>query len=126
MPRKYIAIAALTLITGWAASEWRPVRAQQATGADVLPALLAEVRGLRVAMEQMASASAQSQLLVGRLQLQETRMTGMIRRLDTVRDSLASAEQTYRQLHGSLQMLEGGDKPHAKSGEAPSELPSRA
>jgi len=36
----------------------------------------------------------------------------MIRRLDTVRDSLASAEQTYRQLHGSLQMLEGGDKPH--------------
>src|SRR4029079_1949248 len=81
------------------------------SGATVLPALLVEVKGLRAAMEQMASATAQSQLLIGRLQLQETRMSGMIRRLDTVRDSLASAEQSYNQLHGSLQMLQGGDKP---------------
>ena len=58
---------------------------------DVLPALLAEVKGLRAAMEQMAGAGPRVQLSVGRLQLQEGRIAGMIRRLDTVRDTLASA-----------------------------------
>jgi chromosome segregation ATPase len=113
MQRKYIAIGAVVLFVGWAWIGRTPVRAQQAmtTGADVLPALLVEVKGLRAAMEQMASSNAHAQLLVGRLQLQEGRMAGMIRRLDTVRDSLAAAEQTYNQLHGSVQMLEGDKKP---------------
>ncbi len=60
---------------------------------DVLPALLEEVKGLRAAMEQMASAGPRVQLFVGRLQLQEARLNAIIRRLDAVRDSLAS-EQT--------------------------------
>ncbi len=55
---------------------------------DVLPALLAEVRGLRAAMEQMASAGPRVQLFASRLQLQEARITNMIRRLDTVRDRM--------------------------------------
>src|SRR5436190_6163188 len=112
MQRQYIAVAAAVLIAGCLWGERVPIRAQQpASGTDVLPALLTEVKGLRAAMEQLASANAQAQLLVGRLQLQETRMNGMIRRIDTVRDSLAAAEQTYNQLHGSLQMLQGSDQP---------------
>jgi hypothetical protein len=79
--------------------------------ADVLPALLVEVRGLRAAMEQMASDNAHAQLLVGRLQLQEGRIAGMVRRLDTVRDSLSTAKREYEQIRGSLQMLEGDHAP---------------
>jgi|SRR5262245_39315536 len=60
---------------------------------DVLPALLTEVRGLRAAMEQMASAGPRVQLFVSRLQLQESRINSMARRLDTVRDDLAKAQR---------------------------------
>jgi chromosome segregation ATPase len=59
---------------------------------DLLPALLTEVRGLRAAMEQMASAGPRIQLFVSRLQLQESRINSMARRLDTVRDELAKAQ----------------------------------
>jgi hypothetical protein len=108
MRRKYLAFAAVVLSGGWVWAQSVPVRAQPTTGAnDVLPALLIEVRGLRAAMEQMASGSTQAQLLVGRLQLQEGRVTSMIRRLDTVRDNLASARTGYNQLAGSIKMLQG-------------------
>jgi chromosome segregation ATPase len=86
-------------------------QAQQPSGTDVLPALLQEVHGLRAAMEQMATSNAHAQLLVGRLQLQESRMNGMIRRLDTVRDDLAKAEREYAQISGALKMLEGDSSP---------------
>jgi hypothetical protein len=51
---------------------------------DVLPQLLIEVRGLRAASEQMASAGPHVQLLLGRVQLQEQRIGNQIRRLDMV------------------------------------------
>src|SRR3954468_4712168 len=66
---------------------------QTAPQTDVLPALLEEVKGLRAAMEQMASAGPRIQLFTSRLQLQETRINNMIRRLDAVRESLASAQR---------------------------------
>ena len=67
--------------------------AQAPKNEDVLPALLAEVKGLRAAMEQMASAGPRIQLFVSRLQLQEGRMNTMIRRLDSVRETLASEQR---------------------------------
>lgn len=88
-----------------AGASWRPVAAQATRTDDVLPALLTEVKGLRVAMEQMASGSTQAQVLIGRLQLQESRVNGMIRRLDTVRDTLATARREYDQMRGAMQML---------------------
>jgi hypothetical protein len=98
-----------------AAGSWlMPARAQAVhapVAEDVLPALLQEVHGLRTAMEQMAAGSTQAQLLVGRLQLQEGRVNGMIRRLDTVRDNLAGARTQYDQIAGSLAILEHGDDP---------------
>jgi chromosome segregation ATPase len=63
---------------------------------DVLPALLTEVRGLRAAMEQMASAGPRIQLAMGRLQLQEQRVTSLLRRLDATRAELRGAENALK------------------------------
>jgi len=106
-----VATASAVIVAAVAAASWRPTSAQAVRNDDILPALLTEVKGLRAAMEQMAASNAQAQLLVGRLQLQETRMNGMIRRLDTVRDNVASAEKTYNQISGSLKMLENDKEP---------------
>ena len=73
---------------------------------DVLPALLAEVRGLRAAMEQMASAGPRVQLFVSRLQLQEGRMAAMIRRLDTLRDGLSTAQRDAEAAQEAIKRLE--------------------
>jgi chromosome segregation ATPase len=110
------ATAALVIASG-AFAVRGSAQAQQASGPDVLPALLQEVRGLRAAMEQMATSNAHAQLLVGRLQLQEGRMTSMIHRLDTVRDEKAKAQREYEQIRGSLRMLDG-DRP-------PNDMPDR-
>src|SRR5262245_10589282 len=109
---RLLVFAAVVLVAGIAS--WPPTAAQAQRNDDILPALLTEVKGLRAAMEQMASGSTQAQLLVGRLQLQEGRVTSMIRRLDTVRDSLAEARKGYDQLAGGIKMLEGEHKPGEK------------
>jgi chromosome segregation ATPase len=77
--------------------------------ADVLPALLTEVRGLRAAMEKMASAGPRVQLALGRVQLQEQRISNLIRRLDEVRAAVTTAQAEYdrwqevsRQTEGAL------------------------
>ncbi len=60
---------------------------------EVLPALLVEVRGLRAAMEQMASAGPRVQLALGRVQLQEQRINTLMRRLEDSRSHLAEAQR---------------------------------
>lgn len=99
-----VVIVALA-VTGAA---WTGRAAAQAPqpGPDVLPALLEEVRGLRAAMEQMASAGPRIQLFTSRLQLQETRINNMVRRLDTVRDTLANAQKDYARTQGQQQQFE--------------------
>ena len=92
-------------------------------GDDVLPALLVEVKGLRAAMEQMAAAGPRVQLFVGRLQLQEGRIAGMIRRLDTVRDALAAARRDVDRSKGSMQMLESGLREQGVPPEQLKEMP---
>src|SRR5262245_50764521 len=81
--RDVMVAAALLFVAG-------PARAQTPApaGDPTIQALLGEVRALRVAMEQMASAGPRIQLFTARLQLQETRVNNMIRRLDDVRDRL--------------------------------------
>lgn len=68
------------------------VSAQTPPTQDPLSALLAEVRALRVAMEQMASAGPRIQIAFGRLQLQEGRVQTLVRRHLDVREQLVSAE----------------------------------
>ena len=60
---------------------------------DVLAALLVEVRGLRQAMEQMASAGPRVQLALGRLQLQEQRVNTQVRRLEEIKSNLVQARR---------------------------------
>src|SRR5687768_13653393 len=72
---------------------------QQQPNPDTLGALLVEVRGLRSAIEQMASVGPSIQLAMGRLQLQEQRINTLVRRADGLRDALAAA---YKQA-GPLQ-----------------------
>ena len=74
--------------------------------ADVLPALLTEVRGLRAAMEQMASAGPRVQLFASRLQLQETRINNMLARLSGVRDRLNVTRQSYGRGQTQIRQLE--------------------
>ena len=73
---------------------------------DTLGALLVEVRGLRSAIEQMASVGPSIQLAMGRLQLQEQRINTLVRRGDVVRDALAAAHKRAGELRdrfGNLQ-----------------------
>lgn len=86
-------------------SLWTRTAAQTPRTDDVLPALLVEVKGLRAAMERMAGAGPRVQLFVGRLQLQEGRIAGMIRRLDTVRESLTTARKELEGMKGALKMF---------------------
>lgn len=77
--------------------------AAQGTGApDVLGALLIEVRGLRVAMEQMASAGPRVQLALGRLQLQEQRLNTMLRRAESVRETVVRTERELTELQSGI------------------------
>jgi len=75
---------------------------------DVLSALLVEVRGLRAALEQMASAGPRVQLAFGRLQLQEQRIAEMSRKLDATRANLASSRQQADQHQQLVKAFEDG------------------
>lgn len=74
---------------------------------DVLPALLTEVRGLRAAMEQMASAGPRVQLALGRVQLQEQRVNNLLRRVEDGRTHLAETQRKYDQMQQELRGIEG-------------------
>jgi predicted nucleic acid-binding Zn-ribbon protein len=94
------AIVAVIAVTG--------PRAQEQPG--VLPALLVEVRGLRAAIEQMASAGPRVQLALGRLQLQEQRLNTLIMKLDATREKLANSQRQASQHQWQLTRLEAAAK----------------
>ena len=77
-----------------------------ATQADVLRELLAEVRGLRAAMERAATAGARIQLLVARVQMQEERIAESSRRAVTVRQELSQLEQSLAQTSAMVRSIE--------------------
>jgi chromosome segregation ATPase len=110
--KRRIAVCALILGALGTGAMWRSgvsaqVR-QTAQDQDVLPALLTEVRSLRVAMEQMASAGPRVQLALGRLQLQEQRVNTVVRQLDSVRSGLAATQSTYERVQQDLTQLDEG------------------
>jgi chromosome segregation ATPase len=86
------------------ASQGSP-RQASASQQDVLPALLVEVRGLRAAIEQMASAGPRVQLALGRVQLQEQRVNNLLRRLEESRSHLAEAQRNYDRLQQEQQNI---------------------
>ena len=58
-----------------------------------LDELVVEVQALRAEMNQAASASIRAQLLVGRLQMEDQRIAGVVRELDAVQAELAATAQ---------------------------------
>lgn len=86
------------------ASQGSP-RQASASQEDVLPALLVEVRGLRAAIEQMASAGPRVQLALGRVQLQEQRVNNLLRRLEESRSHVAEAQRNYDRLQQEQQNI---------------------
>src|SRR6187200_1790790 len=95
-----VAVLVVTSAAWVGRMEGAPARPAQpaAQTRDVLPELLTEVKGLRAALEQMASAGPRIQLFASRLQLQETRINNLLRRLDTVRDRIAEAQREMARL----------------------------
>ena len=73
---------------------------------DVLQALLAEVHGLRLAMEQMTAAGPRVQLAMGRLQIQEQRVNAARRRLEDTRESVTAAERESSEGRDRMTMME--------------------
>jgi hypothetical protein len=92
-PILFTVLLSAAALGGAAASRAEPQTATAPTAQDVLAGLLTEVRGLRVAMEQLASAAPRVQLAFGRLQLQEQRVAELSRRLDTAKQTLAGVQQ---------------------------------
>jgi chromosome segregation ATPase len=109
---KWVLCGAGLLVLGFGASTAAQTGKTQET--EILPALLVEVRGLRQAMEQIGTSGARVQLSLGRLQLQETRVNNMIRRLESIRDSIAKAEKEHAQTAAQLANFEGMFKQNAK------------
>src|SRR4051795_1831311 len=111
--RRGLVVLSLTLLGGivglaagprasGAAEQSRPAGPQ----ADVLPALLVEVRGLRAAMEQMAAAGPRVQLALGRVQLQEQRINTLIRRLDEAHAAVVATQTAYDHLKQQVGEIE--------------------
>ena len=94
------------VIGGFAAARAQTPPAQGSSPQDIMPALLTEVRGLRAAMEQMASSGARVQLTLGRLQLQEQRLNTAIKRLDDTRTRLAEMQRNAMEQQEQLSSME--------------------
>ncbi len=71
---------------------------------DTLAALLVEVRGLRSAIEQMASVGPRIQLAMGQLQVQEQRVNALVRRADAVHDAMIAAQKRVGDLQDRVAM----------------------
>jgi predicted nucleic acid-binding Zn-ribbon protein len=101
--RRFVGVAALVCAAVGVNAVAQSTRPQEP---EVLPALLVEVRGLRHAMEQLASAGPRVQLALGRLQLQEQRLNTMLRRLEGVRDSLIGAERSSTEIQRQIVQMQ--------------------
>jgi chromosome segregation ATPase len=100
-----IVIAVAGGIAAASAQDRRPAPSQ-----DIMPALLTEVRGLRAAMEAMASSGARVQLALGRVQLQEQRLNTSIRRLEEVRGRLNQVQRSAAEHQNQIDGLEANLK----------------
>ena len=108
--RRTIGVLTLVLVAGGAGLGLRSrvsAQAPRAADQEVLPALLIEVRGLRAAMEHMASAGPRVQLALGRLQLQEQRVNNLLRRMESVQNDLSGALQEADKARQEVARTEG-------------------
>lgn len=108
---------ALLVAIGLLAAGAAVLRSQAPESPSILPALLTEVKGLRAAMEQMASAGPRVQLALGRLQLQEQRLSMLLMKVDGTRSSLAAMQQQLAHQQAQLVQFESSEKEAADPNE---------
>ena len=89
MTGRSMGVLATVLLVGTLAAAQTPGSGSR----DIMPELLAEVRGLRTAIEQMTASSSRVQLALGRLQLQEQRLNVANGRLADIRNQLGAAQR---------------------------------
>ena len=97
-------------LLAFAISPFRATPAAQ--NPDLSKELLVEVRGLRAAMEQLASAGPRVQLMFGRLQLQEQRINEQLRKVDVVRAQLSKAQDAENKQRAEIQLVEDFVRAH--------------
>ncbi len=119
LPGSILVIAGLAVSTSASQSTTRQSPTHQE---DVLPALLVEVRGLRAAMEQMATAGPRVQLALGRVQLQEQRVNNLMRRIEDGRGRVGDAQRKYDQMQQQLRGLQEAIRDPAPNGPPVAEL----
>jgi ABC-type transporter Mla subunit MlaD len=71
-----------------------------------LDELVVEVQALRAEMNQAASASIRAQLLVGRLQMEDQRIAGVVRDLEAVQTELAATAHVRADAATKVKALE--------------------
>ena len=108
-----VVCAVIALVAGSRPFEASPA----AQNPDTLNALLVEVKGLRAAMEQLASSGPRVQLAFGRLQIHEQRLAGLLRRAGEVRERIRPAIQEEEELRARLARSEAAYKTLPLSGE---------
>lgn len=71
-----------------------------------LKALVSEVRALRLAIERAAASNSQSQLLLGRVQLQENRLATLSRQYQEARGRTVDSQLAESKLEHELQRMQ--------------------
>jgi hypothetical protein len=71
-----------------------------------LKELVSEVRALRLAIERAAASTSQSQLLLGRVQLQENRLATLSRQYQEARGRTADAQMAQAELERDFQRVQ--------------------
>lgn len=99
--------ARVAVMIGLGALALAGVASGQANRPDAtLDELVVEVQALRAEMNQAAAASIRAQLLVGRLQMEDQRISGVVRELESVQADLTASAQTRTDAAARLKTLE--------------------
>src|SRR5207302_1954508 len=100
--RRILAIASVCVVLAFAARTLRATP-QTTPATDALPALLAEVHELRLAMERSATITPRVQLTLARLNIQEQRTVVLSRQLDQIRQDQAHALLETKKMSSELE-----------------------
>lgn len=106
MSWRRVAIASVALLGGVAIAAAQTATTQSGVAGSPLEALLAEVRELRVEINQAATTSIRAQLIVARLQLQEQRINVLAGQLTEVRRLLTTLESGRIPLSAELKRID--------------------
>jgi chromosome segregation ATPase len=103
-------VAAMAIVAAVGLAATYTVKAAPHAGQTVDPmtALLAEVHGLRMAMEQSATVAPRVQLTLARLNIEEERIAQLVAQLDQVRRELSAASLESQKFSDQLPEFENG------------------